>query len=122
MSDKPDLNEYLAYKDVLIVEDEEEIRRLVSSILKKANFQRDPVEAANGQEALNKIRNQDFGLIISDIDMPKLKGTDLLKVVRALGAKKQCPIVFMSGHVNKEYLAQLVSLGVRHILAKPFNS
>ena len=123
MSENP-LSELLAYKDVLIVEDEEEIRRMVKAFLKKSGFSRDPVEAANGQEALNKIRNQDFALIISDIEMPNMDGYTASSAIRsgeAGEAYKEVPIIAMTANALAGDREKCLQAGMSDYIAKPVN-
>ena len=62
---------------VLVVDDMSTMRRIVKNVLKQIGFS-DMVEAENGQDALNKLKADDIGLIVSDWNMPVMQGIELL--------------------------------------------
>ena len=70
---------------ILVVDDEDIIRESLSFILKKEGFLVE--EAANGKEAYDKIKEDPFDLVISDLEMPVMKGTELLEEIKKLDIK-----------------------------------
>jgi two-component system chemotaxis response regulator CheY len=72
---------------VLVVDDMSTMRRMVKNVLKQIGFS-DMVEAKNGQDALNKLKANDIGLIVSAWNMPVMQGIELLRAVRADAAMK----------------------------------
>jgi CheY-like chemotaxis protein len=78
-------------------------------------------EAFNGEGALEKLNKHNFDLLITDVEMPKLNGLELLKAIRcgATQAPRVLPIIIITGLTNSEVLGTSVSLDVNGFLAKP---
>lgn len=83
---------------ILVVDDEDIIRESLSFILKKEGFIVE--EAANGKEAYDKIKANSFDLIISDLEMPAMKGTELLEEIKKLDVKTSVIIVTAFGSLD----------------------
>ncbi len=83
---------------ILVVDDEDIIRESLSFILKKEGFQVE--EAANGKEAYDKIKENSFDLVISDLEMPVMKGTELLEEIKKLDIKTSVIIVTAFGSLD----------------------
>jgi len=83
------------------------------------------VRSTDGSDALRKISNQMFDLIITDNNMPKIEGLDLMKILRddviKGGVRKDIPIIFMSGNLHDYEVTDALGLGVKNILAKPID-
>jgi two-component system chemotaxis response regulator CheY len=79
--------------------------------------------ANNGVEALRKISNEKYDLIITDNNMPKLEGLDFIKVLKEDLAKTDfnlsTPVILISGGLKEIHVAEATSMGVKLILAKP---
>lgn len=103
-------------RSIMIIDDEvgigETIAEHLKDIYEKVDFYSDPVEA---QKALMW---QEYSLILSDINMPKLLGPDLIRFVRAEGILS--PVIFLTGFANKENVLAALRLGVADIIEKPF--
>lgn len=101
---------------VLLVDDERGIRVTLQRLLASAGFE--VVAADSGEQALVAIRaGQRFDVILTDLEMPGMHGTELIRVVRALDA--QVPIVVLTGHRDSERTAKLFESGVWTCLDKP---
>ncbi|MCK6595191.1 MAG: response regulator [Bacteriovoracaceae bacterium] len=112
----------LGDKPILVIDDEIQIQQLLSQYLQKAYIDPDKiVYASNGKEALLKIQNQEFGLIIVDVLMPKMSGIQLVKELKSRAKFKNIPLVLISGNLDSENVKDAILLGVRNILVKPFN-
>ncbi len=83
---------------ILVVDDEDIIRESLSFILKKEGFLVE--EAVNGKEALDKIKENSFDLVISDLEMPVMKGTELLEEIKKLDIKTSVVIVTAFGSLD----------------------
>jgi DNA-binding NtrC family response regulator len=83
---------------ILVVDDEDIIRESLSFILKKEGFNVD--EASNGREACDKIKEESFDLVISDLEMPVMKGTELLEEIKKLDIKTSVIIVTAFGSLD----------------------
>ena len=102
-------------KKVLVVDDEESIRRLVTKILERAGF---TVQTArDGVEAIEWIAAEDFDVVLLDVMMPKMDG---FSVVHEL-EKTRPQLLAHTLLVTASHLKSLQSLPVRGILTKPFS-
>ncbi|MGL1861836.1 MAG: response regulator [Pseudodesulfovibrio sp.] len=104
---------------VLVVEDSESFRCLVSSLLKKQMFQ--VVEAVDAEAALQVLdERDDIGLVITDYEMPGMNGVELVKAIRREYSKEQMPIVGISSISDNLLTAQFIKSGANDFLGKPF--
>ena len=104
---------------VLVVDDMSTMRRIVKNVLKQIGFS-DMVEAENGQDALNKLKVGDIGLIVSDWNMPVMQGVELLRAVRADAELKHLPFLMVTAEAQKENIIEAVQAGVSNYVVKPF--
>ena len=102
---------------ILIIEDEEAIRRVLTKILKEENSSYDIFEASDGLLAIEFIKNQDFDLILCDIKMPKMDGLELLEATKKI--KPDIPIVMISGHGDLETAVETMRHGAYDYISKP---
>jgi DNA-binding NtrC family response regulator len=102
---------------LLIVEDEEAIRRVLVKILKEDDSKYEIEEAENGLEALEKIKSQDLDLVLCDIKMPKMDGVEVLEHTNKL--KPDLPIVMISGHGDLETAVETMRKGAFDYISKP---
>lgn len=103
----------------LIVEDDKEIRDLVVEVLNDLKVFSSVTEASDGSEAVLKMGNQDFDLIITDLNMPKMNGIEFIKFVLSDSKKLGTKIIVMSGEVTGPKMTELLTLGLRNIITKP---
>jgi len=109
--------EKLSNYKVLVVEDEEPLRKIVVAFLSRQGHQ--CVTAGNGVEALSKIHNNKVDAVITDIAMPQMNGIDLTKELLTL--YPQLPIMVMTGY-SEEYPAEFaIQAGARDFIGKPFS-
>ena len=102
---------------ILIVDDDHEIAELLEIYVKNEGYE--PVIASDGKEALTKIRtNPDIGLIILDIMMPEMSGTEVLKEVRK---DNSVPILLLSAKSGAMDKIQGLITGADDYVTKPFN-
>lgn len=113
----------MAYKDmkVLVVDDFATMRRIVKNILRELDF-KDIVEAENGAAAVKILESQDIDLIVSDWNMPKMTGLDLLKWVRANEKTKNLPFLMVTAEAQKENVVEAVKAKVSNYIVKPFTA
>jgi DNA-binding NtrC family response regulator len=102
---------------ILIIEDEAAIRRVLGKILSEENDTYKVEEAADGQEGLEKIKNDDYDLVLCDIKMPKLDGVEVLEAVKKI--KPEIPFVMISGHGDLETAINTMRLGAFDYISKP---
>ncbi|MGI9530443.1 sigma-54-dependent transcriptional regulator [Lutimonas sp.] len=102
---------------ILIVEDEDAIRRVLIKIIKNENTSFVVEEAADGEEGLAKIEAADFDLVLCDIKMPKMDGVEVLEKVQAI--KPEIPFIMISGHGELETAVESMRLGAFDYISKP---
>lgn len=101
---------------ILIVDDEKYIRELLAELLLGEGFEVDT--AAQGEQALNKLAQKDFEVMISDVRMPVMDGLRLLKTVKQ--RHPEVAVVMMTGFTQEYTIRELISLGADEYLSKPF--
>ena len=104
---------------VLIVEDEKAISGVLHSILSDELTNYEVLVAEDGLEAYKLIEKDDFALVISDIKMPKLSGTELLK--QALQLKPDTTFVMISGHADIDTAVNSLKDGAYDFISKPID-
>ncbi len=104
-------------KNILVVDDEENIREIISEFLQSFNYY--VVEAANGEEALTACTKTDFNLIITDIRMPKMNGLKLLKTIKTL--RPDIPVILMTGYEPSKSQEESLDIKADGYLLKPFS-
>lgn len=102
---------------LLIVEDEEAIRRVLVKILKEDDSKYQIEVASNGIEAIELIKNQDFDLVLCDIKMPKMDGIEVLEQTKV--EKPELPVVMISGHGDLETAVETMRKGAFDYISKP---
>ena len=107
----------MAFK-ILVVDDEKDLRDLISYFLKRENYEVNTAE--NGKEAFEKIQSWHPHLVISDIRMPVWDGFELIKQVEQLQTPK-VPILFISGYVGGDEETLKKSAQCMGFISKPVN-
>ena len=102
---------------ILIVEDEDSIRRVLKKVLTEENSKYKLDEATNGEEAISLIKSQHYDLILCDIKMPKKDGIDVLEYV--IGYDSTIPIIMISGHGDLKTAVKAMRLGAFDYIEKP---
>jgi len=106
---------------VLIVDDFATMRRILKNILKQLGF-KNLVEADDGTTAWDILEEQSIDLIISDWNMPKMTGLELLKKVRADAKYKTAPFLMVTAEAQKQNVIEAVQAGVSNYVVKPFTA
>ena len=104
---------------ILVVDDFSTMRRIVKNCLKQLGFS-NITEAADGQQALEKLKNSEFEFIVSDWNMPNMMGIDLLKAVRSDAKLKSIPFLMVTAEAQKENIVEAAKAGVSNYIIKPF--
>jgi two-component system chemotaxis response regulator CheY len=107
--------------NILIVDDYKTMLRIISNLLKQLGF-KNIEEATDGSEALRKLREGNFGLVISDWNMVPMTGLQLLKEVRADGKLKPLPFIMVTAESKTENMVEAKTAGVSNYIVKPFNA
>lgn len=106
---------------VLVVDDFATMRRIVKNVLKQIGFT-NILEADDGSTALAVLQQDKIDLIISDWNMPKVTGLDLLKAVRSDESMKGTPFLMVTAEAQKDNVIQAVQAGVSNYVVKPFTA
>ena len=106
---------------ILIVDDFATMRRILKNILKQLGF-KNLVEADDGTTAWEVLESQEVDLIISDWNMPKMTGLELLKKVRASTQYKKAPFLMVTAEAQKQNVIEAVQAGVSNYVVKPFTA
>lgn len=104
---------------ILAVDDSASMRQMVSFTLKGAGYS--VIEAADGQDALQKAKQQTVDLVLSDVNMPVMDGIELVKNLRALPDYKFTPILMLTTESAGDKKMEGKSAGATGWLVKPFN-
>lgn len=102
---------------ILVIEDEAAIRRVLVKILSEESDTYQLDEAEDGLIGIEKIRKEDYDLILCDIKMPKMDGVEVLEAVKKL--KPEIPIVMISGHGDIDTAVNTMRLGAFDYISKP---
>jgi two-component system chemotaxis response regulator CheY len=108
----------MALKRALIVDDSRSMRQMVSFTLQQAGF--DLVEAENGKDALDKLRGQKFGVIITDLNMPVLDGIGFIRQARQTAEARFLPILILTTESQAEKKLEAKAAGATGWIVKPF--
>ena len=106
-------------KAILAVDDSASIRQMVAFTLKGAGY--DVVEAADGQDGLDKAKGRPFSLVLTDQNMPRMDGLSLIKSLRGLPEYKATPILMLTTESGDAMKAQGKAAGATGWLVKPFD-
>lgn len=106
-------------RKILIVEDNQDSRELVVKILKNNGYEM--IEAADGEEALEKATNYKPHLILMDISIPKIDGYEVTKILKDQDEFKHIPIVALTAHAMKGDRENFISFGFEGYISKPIN-
>ncbi len=106
---------------IMIVDDYKTMLRIIRNLLKQLGFN-NVDEAIDGSSALQKLREQNFDLIISDWNMEPMSGLQLLKEVRADVKMKDTPFIMITAESKSENVIAAKEAGVSNYIVKPFNA
>ena len=102
---------------ILVADDDEDVRHLISSILAREGF--DVKVAADGEEAWDELHRRHYDLLVTDNEMPRLTGMELIKWIRKDGMN--LPVILASGSLSEETTQAYPQLQIAAVIPKPFN-
>jgi two-component system chemotaxis response regulator CheY len=106
---------------ILVVDDYKTMISIIRNLLKQLGFE-DVDEATDGKEALGKMKEKKYGLVISDWDMEPMTGFELLKEVRADTGLSKTPFIMATAESKMEKVIAAKKAGVSNYIIKPFNA
>lgn len=104
-------------KKILVVDDEQDVRETLATVLENLDYE--PYLAADGEEALDVIRQKPIDIILSDLYMPGMNGIELLKRVKS--EKKSIIFLMITAHPTIETAVDAIKKGAYDYLTKPFH-
>ncbi len=106
---------------ILVVDDYKTMVRIIRNLLKQLGFS-EVDDAADGTEALEKLKDKRYGLIISDWNMEPMTGYELLKEVRGDERLNRTPFIMVTAESKTENVIAAKKAGVNNYIVKPFNA
>lgn len=106
---------------IIIVDDFSTMRRIIKNILRQLGFN-NVTEADDGATAWPKIQAEAFDLVVTDWNMPKMSGLELLKNIRNDENLKDTPVLMVTAEALKENIIEAVKAGVSNYIIKPFTA
>ena len=101
---------------ILVVDDEEPMRKLLDEML--TLFGHEVVTAVDGQDGIERLQEERFDIVISDLSMPKKTGVDVLKAAKSVDPNY--PVVIITGYPSPETAEKLIRIGASEFITKPF--
>ena len=102
---------------VLLVDDSVSVRKFVGQMLEKAGF--DVTTAADGADAMVRLAEAAFDVLVTDLEMPRVNGYELIEDVRRRAATRELPVIVLTTRAGDKHVALAKSLGVEHYVTKP---
>ena len=106
---------------ILIVDDYKTMLRIIRNLLKQLGFE-NVDDASDGSSALQKLREKEYGLVISDWNMEPMTGLQLLREVRSDKSMQAVPFIMVTAESKKENVIAARQAGVNNYIVKPFNA
>jgi len=108
---------------ILVVDDSAAIRKILQRVLRQTGMIVGEIyEAGDGQEALEAIKTKSVSLVLSDINMPKMDGLQLLAALKNSPAWRTIPVVMITTEGGETKVAEAVRLGAAGYVRKPFTA
>ena len=107
-------------RTILLVEDNDDIR-IITTIALEHGGRFEVLPAASGEEALRLAESHPVDLVLLDVMMPGMDGTETFAALRELDATRDTPIVFLTAKAQSTEVQRLLKLGAKDVLTKPFD-
>jgi two-component system chemotaxis response regulator CheY len=107
-----------AFSRFLVVDDFTTMRRILRNLLSELGF-RHVDEASDGRVALEMLRDGAYDFVITDINMPRVNGYELLRQIRADAKLKDLPVLLLTSEASKDEVLQAIRLGANGTILKP---
>ncbi|TNE68926.1 response regulator [bacterium] len=104
---------------ILIVDDSPTMRRIIKNTLERLGH-RESVEAGNGKEALQQLKEHPINFVVTDWNMPEMNGLEFVTELRATPEYEALPVLMITTRGMKDDVLQAVQAGVNNYIVKPF--
>ena len=108
-------------KTVMVVDDSRVMRNIVKNTFELLKIAVNFLEAADGNQALDTLLNNEIDLILLDWNMPNMSGIDFLKHVRSMDKYQKIPIIMVTSETDKFHVIEAVKAGATAYITKPYN-
>ena len=105
----------------MVVDDFATMRKIVKNILTQLGF-KNTEEADDGTTAMSQLKSSTFDFVITDWNMPKMSGLELLKQMRATPEFKDIPVLMVTAEALQENIVAAAKAGVNDYIIKPFDA
>lgn len=105
---------------ILIVDDHKMMLQVVRSLTQQIGFT-DIDESSSGQDAIEKLRRRDYGLVICDWNMTPLSGLDVLRAMQDSDGHRQIPFIMITAHAQESKVVEARTAGAASFIVKPFS-
>ena len=106
-------------RSILAVDDSTSMRQMVTFTLRSSGYE--VIEAVDGQDALDKLRDRQVDLVLTDQNMPRMDGLTLIKSLRGMAQYKSTPVLMLTTESSDAMKAQGKAAGATGWLVKPFD-
>lgn len=104
----------------LVVDDSSTMRRILCNTIRTIGYE--ATAAEDGLDALEKIKSQKFDVIMTDWNMPKMNGLELLQKLRAMEEYKTTPVIMVTTEGGKREVITAIKAGASNYIVKPFTA
>lgn len=105
-------------KRIMTVDDSPTIRQMISLTLRAAGYE--VIEAADGREALCKLETEPIDMLVTDLNMPRFNGIQLVKEIRKQPLYRFMPIILLTSEENDDWKQEGKQVGASGWITKPF--
>ncbi|MBI2059468.1 MAG: response regulator [Nitrospirae bacterium] len=106
---------------ILVVDDFQPMRKIIRNLLKQIGYE-NVSEAVDGINALETLKAQTFDLVVSDWNMPRMTGLEMLKAIRADDQLRALPVLMVTAENEMEKVKDAIEAGVNYYIVKPFTA
>lgn len=107
---------------LMIVDDSVTMRRIIMRTMRMSGLEFDDIqEAGNGREALEKLSEAPVDIILCDVNMPEMNGTELVREVRQMDSCSDTKIIMVSTESSQEFIDEMMATGANGYITKPFS-
>ncbi len=107
-------------KRILVVDDDHPIRRMVSRILSLGNPEVEVEQASGGEQALTKLAESSYDLLLLDFMMPEVTGMEVLQSLRASDKHRELPVIMLTARSQETDVVATLESGANYFVKKPF--